>query len=386
MDYKVKVALVLPVGQEFANSIQKVLSTLGYKDVHIFHNSDEAYEVASREQFGLFVVGISDDDYSGIVLLQRLREIGNYGFEPFLFISKKISPSHLALFLEYDVDYALTHPLTVDRIRAKLQFLVERENNISPDIDQYRSAKSALYSGLTSMAEELALSLINKDKVVEKSKILLADIAVVKGDTETAEKIYLEVIENNSFSIAAKHKLAKVYMQQSRYEEAKDILDALVLEQPFHIKVLENAGISNFKLGYYELAMEQMEKLKKLHKENKVAGTVMVNISIKKGDYQELAKKLRLTHNEDEMVSVLNKAGIDLSLEQNYEGAIAIYKDCLNVVTRDDYRSKVIFNLGLTYQKMGKIDDACDCFQQALHFNPNLAKAEAILQKLKKSA
>ncbi|MFW7378964.1 MAG: tetratricopeptide repeat protein [Oligoflexus sp.] len=381
-----KVAICLPTESAMIDPIKGLLKTLSFQNVINFPHADAAYEAASRSQFGLFIVSLSEDDHDGIVLLQRLRGIGNYGFEAFLFLGEKINQNHLALFLEYEVDYALTYPLTLDRVQSKLKYIMERENQLTEEIKQYRSAKAALHAGILDMAEELAKSLLLESKLLEKTSILLADVAFKRNDLAAAEQLYQKVIGSNPLSLAAQHKLAQVYMQQSRYEESKLILDDLAKYQPFHITILENAGLTNLELGYLDLAMEQMQQLQTLAKDNKVAGSVITQIQVKQGNFRDIAANLRLSHDEGEMVALLNKVGIALAHEQNYNDAVAVYKDCLAVVSRDDFRGKVVYNLGLTYQKMGQLDQARDCFLKALKYHPELAKADAMLQKMKKSA
>ena len=68
--------------REFVQS--RINSIVQFKEV------EEAHSIATRQLFDLFVVGIEMPDNPGIILMQRIRECGNYGCEPFLFVGDKI--------------------------------------------------------------------------------------------------------------------------------------------------------------------------------------------------------------------------------------------------------------------------------------------------------
>ena len=174
MDKNAKVALALP-DQQLMDTLQAVLvGEHKLNKIVRFNNVDEAYEVLSRQQLDFIIVGIDMPDNPGVTLMQRLREVGNYGMEPFFFLGNAVDGPTRQIFLEYDVEYVLTAPLDKNRVKNAVAQIFQRENHLPPEMQKYRDAKSAFISGVPDMARDFAEQLLQENKLTEKASILLA--------------------------------------------------------------------------------------------------------------------------------------------------------------------------------------------------------------------
>ena len=321
-------------------------------------------------------------DQPGVTLMQRLKEVGNYGFEPFFFIGKAVDSASLKILLEYEVDYILTPPVDKKRLHEKLAYIIKRENNIPKDLQLYRDARLALTGGILEMAKELANQLPCKEILGEKPYLLLGDIAMAEKDFDGAEAQYKMALTKNKESLTAFHKLADVHRSRGDLESAKNILDSLVEKNPLHLNVLKNAGLTNFDLGHLELAEKQMANLKKMDKTNKTAGSVLTGVAIKQGRFDGAAQNLLASHSEKEIVSTLNNAGILMSKEKNYQGAIAIYQDCLSVVKKKEFKGKIHYNIAIAHKRLEDPSKALFHAKQAVKYLSDFEKAHALIKEL----
>ena len=125
------------------------------KKITSFLSAKEAYEVAVRQQFTLFVTRVEMNDMNGLVLIQKMRETGNYGVETHLIVCDKIEPASLSVLYEYDLPYIIVAPLKKETIIEKIKYLIEKENALSPEEKLFRDARAAYNNNILEMAEVL---------------------------------------------------------------------------------------------------------------------------------------------------------------------------------------------------------------------------------------
>lgn len=385
MGRDVQICMVLKNDSE-VDLFKNIMQQNKIKNVTCLTSGNIAYETATRKQFGLFIVGIDLGDIPGIVLLQKLRACGNYGLEPYLFVGDGVDKQTVNLFAEHQIEYVITKPYSPEKIVNKLFYIFKQESNLSPQESAYRNAKAALQSQMVDMAWDMAMDAKKQFGSSEKLEILLGDILLYKQDFDTARTHYDEALNLNRESLPAQQRIAAIYLEQKKFEEARQILDKLADDNPNHLKVLEGAGLSNFETGNIKKAKKQMEKVQELDDSNKVAGAVAAQINIQEGNVSGVAHVLKQSHSEKEIVQLLNSAGIKMSKDDKIEEAIKIYKDCLDVIETKEFAGKVHYNLALAYQKLKDVTAAIGHLEKTLENIPTMDKASAMLAKLKKPA
>ncbi len=359
-----------------------VLNSLGFQNFHIMHELDEAYEHAVRSSYELIICGLDFPNSSGTILLQKLRASGNYGLEPFLFVGKKIGPDSLAILAEYDIRYVIIYPISHQKIKDKINYIIKNENSLSPAYEAYLNARSFYNSQMYDLALEVAEASDKVPELQEKWSTLLGDCHIGKGDLVKSLNFYQEALEINPSSVAAKNKLAKIHMLKGEYQEATQILNQLAESNPYHIQVLENAGLSNIEVGNEELAEKQMGRLHELDKTNKVCSVVKTKIQIKRKDYSNICDSLKESHDEKEIVNILNEAGVKLTKENNIQAALDIYKQVLGIVTTPEFKGKILYNIALAHIRNKDYPSAEESLKLSDQFYPELVRARQLLQQL----
>ncbi len=370
--------------QPEADVFMKALSECGFRRVTIFTSAKEAYEICTRQQFPIFITRMEMPDMSGIVLLQKLRLTGNYGLEPHLFVCDKLESKLVSVLSEHDIDYVLVPPLDKGAIALKFQHLISTENNLSELELQYRDAKSAFSNKMFDMAESFVKNVLVKNSKLEKAIILLGDIEAKHENFAAANKQYKLALEVNPKSAAAAHKLAEVFMTQGDFKQAAVLLDQLADINPYNIKVLENAGLSNLNVERYDQAKVHMTNLTSQDDTSKTAATLTAQIRIKTGDYSGLIDGLKKAHNEKEVIQFLNNSGAKLSAENNIDGALKMYQAAIEQITSNKFMYAIHYNMGIAYKKKSDTAKAIFNLEKSIKLNPEFTKAIAVLEDLKK--
>jgi Tfp pilus assembly protein PilF len=379
------VAMILPSQQE-AQLFTQALAECNFRRMTVFTSAKEAYEVCTRQQFQVFVTRMEMPDMNGIVLIQKLRQTGNYGLEPHLFVCDRIDSKLLNIVSELDLDYVLVPPLTKAAAVQKFKHLITSENGLSDVERRYRDAKAALGGGLLEMAEDHVRTVLKAAPDLEKAHLLLGDVRAGLNDPTGARAAYQQALRVNPKSATAAHKLAQVLMSTGENAQAAEMLNRLAELSPYNIRLLENAGLSNLNIQQYDKAKAHMSKLSGLDETNKTAGAITAQVKIQTGDYDGLVDALKKSHSEKELIQFLNNAGAKLSKENDIDGALKMYAAALEQIEHSKFLYAIHYNMGIAYKRKEQFNKARIHFESSLKLKPDFDKAIAALAELASSA
>ena len=376
-----KIAIVVDDPVEGANLVS-TLKAVGFPKVTLFPSSRKALEDALKVQYEVFVVRAECMGISGPVFVQKLRESMNYGLETYFFLSNKPDAALLNFLLEQDIPYILNPPFTQDRIAAKFQHMVKSENLQSDREKGYREAKLLFRNSLFEDSLKVATKTEEKFGQEEKLKILLGDLQLEMGNLIMARAHYQSARTINPKSILGAIRMGMSYLREKDYQMASSILDSLAEMNPHNISLLVGAGLSNLEVGNTDRAKVHLEKAHTQDEENKDCGEALARVYVAEGNYNALASTLKSSHNEKELVTFLNNAGIKLSKENDVKGAIEMYRSCLDSLQTSEYQHVILYNMGIGYTRLGNTEEARSYFQQSLDIKPNFEKSRLALDKL----
>ena len=80
------------------------------------------------------------------------------------------------------------------------------------------------------------------------------------NDLRSAEKSLLAIIEQDPKSKAAYENLGKLYLEQKKYSEAREVYEHLVKTHPMEDSYYSKLGLVNFNLSNFEIAVENYKK------------------------------------------------------------------------------------------------------------------------------
>lgn len=189
----------------------------------------------------------------------------------------------------------------------------------------------------------------SKDKYVAMSVIELYNVATdeySKGNLEKAEKLYLEVLEQDKNFFLAKFNLANIYLDQEKYEESAKLLKELSEKFDFFLKadqknlliVRNTLGIVYYSKGELEQALHQFQSIVKINP-----------------DVYEPYYNIGLIYEKLENVKEA-KASFQKAIEMKPSFADAHYHlGILNLITKDKKQAAENFKKAIEIDPNGKI-------------------------------
>lgn len=380
-DKTTKVAITARTKDE-GDMLSHVARACGFELLQVFSSPRVTFEVAKRNQFQLFITHHDFTDMSGLTMIQSLRATGNYGIEPHLFLVDVLTPEIMLVLVENNINHVLAKPFSADRTQQKLAHLWQSELNMTPAEQEFREAHAAMSAGLMEMAQELAIKNLRTHGPMEKLLLLLGDVETKLNHPVEARRYYDAAQKFNPKSSSAAQKLAQTYMLEKDFAKAAELMNELTKLNPLNLELLANAGLSNYEVGNLDEAKDAMSRLQGLDKERKDASEVLARVAIKEGDYETAMKQLKGTHDQKELVQMLNNEGVRLSHENEIDAAIAMYLKCITIIGENPYIYALHYNLGLAYNKHHDKANAITAFKKSLELKPDFEKAASALSKL----
>jgi tetratricopeptide (TPR) repeat protein len=376
-----EIAIVMNSSDEAA-LFSGALGTLDFKKVTSFLNSREAYESAVRKQFDLFILRIEMPRLSGPTFIQKIRETGNYGMESHLLVGNTLDPSFVNLFVEYEIKYVLIKPFNFDRITEKMAYLVDKENHLSPIETQIREVRSAFVGGQLEMAKSLASELEPDAASRERVLIIQGDIEFKEGNFQVALSRFREALSTNGKSVAAAHRIANTLMSLGELLTSYEMLSKLREANQHNLQLLTTAGLSSMRVGKLDEAEEVLMQVKSLDEENKEAGSALIQVFIHGKKYLALQAALDSSNKPEDLLDTFNSEGKRLFGEGKKTEAIEIFKLCLDKLDSRTNTYGVHFNLAQILLHEGQLENARFHLVKALEYNPTMAEATRLLEKM----
>lgn len=200
------------------------------------------------------------------------------------------------------------------------------------DLDAQACWLSALVEGTSEEIEAKTKELIQLLETEGRQRL-------ESGKYEQAEKIFLQIIEQDPNNDVVYKNLGNAAFNQGKLEEAETYYKQGLSLSP------------NDAITYYYLAIV-------LHQQDKLEDAIAC--------YRQF---LSVNPNSSE---ALNNLGNAFQRQGNFEEAIACYQKSLTLDAND---ALTYNNLGSAFKAIGKLEEALTCFQQGLILEPNNAEA-----------
>lgn len=376
-----KLAIVASYEDE-GDALYYIARNHNMEKIDLFLSAETAYQKTIDAAYDIFIQRQEQTDISALTLIQKLRSSGKYGMELHLLLVNKITDEMLPIIFEHDLQFIVEAPFTDERITEKFMHVLNMEKELQPLDRDLRSARAAWYAGANDFAQEICLRLFKTHGFQEKILIFMGEIALKEGKLAEAHAMFDIVLRTNPNSLVAKHRVALTYMAEDKFSEAAPMLNELVVANPLNINVLHDAGHVNMELGDHTQAAAAMSQMLKLDKKDVMANQIMAKIAIATGKVADACHFLQNSHSDLEMVQFLNNAGAKLAKESDFQGAIKLYLQCLDIIKSSQYLYAIHYNLGLAYSKQKLKTQAIEHFNKALTIKPDFTKAQEALEKL----
>ncbi len=253
--YSEKKALVIDDFTEFAHSIKATLGQIGVKHIDIVGNGEAAIDHCNTHLYDIilsdFNLGKGKD---GLQVLEEIHHKNRIKSDTaYIMLTAESTPAMVLGALEYQPDGYLTKPFNTAVLRSRLDKILEKKETLLP-----------IYAAAEKNQWEDAIALCDKImKEFPKYKMaclrLKGDYYTQKKDWSKAMNVFNSVLEKRTLPWAT-FGLAKVMLEQKKYDSAYSILAEAIKQYPMSLEGYDLLADCQIKLNQEQEAQATLQE------------------------------------------------------------------------------------------------------------------------------
>jgi tetratricopeptide (TPR) repeat protein len=352
------------ITEAFPNSETKICRT-GY----------EALDEVKNEKYDFFISAWEMEAMSGLIFMQKLRQIFKYRRAPFLIFSKELTDSQLGLAREFGIDNYLLKPFDKDRVKEKVTSMMLAESSLDNTQRTLRKVEDWIAENKISEALKVIGDLLKPGPNAARAYTLCGDMWARTEHLDKAEKAYLDAIKYDPNYNQAHQGLAKLLIKLRRFSEATKQLEALNAKCPGSLDRMINLGNAYLGAGDDKKAEAAFKTVSEQDGNNTDAKQGIGKVEFHRGNMEVAARFFKESGKGDELATYFNSLGIAMVNQGKFEDAIKLYQNAVGVLPDRNRVHLLEFNIGLAYRKNEHFGQATNAFARAVIANAEYEKA-----------
>lgn len=363
-------------------TIINILKVLSFKNILEAANGEEAKQIVEEHGDKLQLI-ISDwkmPYMDGLELLRWLRRQEKISHIPFIFVTSRGEKEDIALASDEGIDGYLLKPVTIDAVIEKIEALNNPNNptfivkKCVQEVENLKKEKK-LEEGLEFLEECIKKHPELKARFSYEAARICLDLKKL-----SEAKLFLkEALEESSLMVKAWTMLARVYLEEQRYDLATEALNRALEISPnstnnlFFMGKLYLLQKNTFKAkDYFTMALNSdpenndlKQRIWNLYLELDLVEEVMVDFGPILFDY--------LT------VDTLNNLAVSFRKMGKVSEAVKAYRQALK---KEPDNEKVHYNIAVAYLNLAQREKALKHLHKAIEINPEFTVASELLSKV----
>ncbi|MBC7662131.1 MAG: tetratricopeptide repeat protein [Chitinophagaceae bacterium] len=379
-------AVILTKRPEIRDVVRQALKARGVQADHIFPVTDEkeCLKKLSEIEYGLLILDweFAPDKVQAILGDNRKE----YRLESHLvfLIAARDEDAIIKVAQEYYVNYVAIGEITTDTIRDQIKGLVKEFTSTGPLRKMLLAVDSCRKSGDHLNALEMLEKLYAKQGDNEKIGMELAEAYILDDRWQLAEDILRKLLTAEDVSPRVKHLFARCRLKAGDYNTAVASLKGAQLLSPYNIERLLEIGNLFLKLDRPEEAEDAFSEILDFAPGSKPAIFGQSTSKLLMGELNEALQILNGVANPRELSAIFNTAAIMAIKQQRFDAGFGLYQKALQLLSKKPKLvSRILYNMGIGYVKMGKNDKGLKCFEKASEQDPTFQDAAFNIKVLK---
>jgi two-component system chemotaxis response regulator CheY len=340
----------------------------------------EALDLAKKQKIDFFVASWELKPMSGLIFMQKLREIRKFRHAPFLIFSQLLNEEDISLAQEFGITNYLLRPFDKTRVIEKVEQMFASEGNLDNIQKTLRKVEDWIVEGKINEALKLISDCLKPGNHAALAYTLNGDIWSRTEHADKAEKSYKEALGFDSNFSPAVNGLGKLYLKLKRFPEAIQLLESLHKRCPSNLSRMICLGNAYLGTGEDTKAEALFKQVRDLDKEVAEAPEGLGKVNFNRGNMELAAKFFKESGKGAELGGYFNSMGIAMVNQGNNQEAINLYRNAMQVLPDKDKFHLLEFNIGLAYKKSDLYAEAVEAFARSLLCNTAYDKAFQALQ------
>lgn len=379
-------AFIVSNNKELRQNIKTALAETVVKKTLMEGDLENAFFTVEKEGFVALLLDWSIDELPNITrFLQKYRKLKDRGDIPIVAISKEVSGTLLAVSFEYEIPWVILASEVVKELPGAIKAIMNDASKPPPPLKMLlKKMEEAAQAGNMQGVETLTIELYKKFPENTRVQVEYGNLCLRKQKIDEAREIAQKVLSAEEDNLRAKNLYARICMHEKKFDMALKFLQEAEELSPKAFDRMIMLGQVYHSIGEFKKAKDNFVEALEMEPESLLARKGLGAVELTTG---EISKGLVLLGgtSEEESASIFNNSAIMAIGQGEFERAIRLYETAKLPLKDPKLKSRILFNMGLAYEKWGKPDEAAPLFEEAVKLDPTYEKATAHLQKIKQA-
>ena len=345
---------------------EPMVSPTGDDAMNIVENKHPQFIIACWELNGM----------PGTVFIQKARAKKKRKYIPCIIYSKRMSEEDVRLTKELGFQHILSMPFNKQQATEMIKEIVDHENNLDPIEKQLRSMESYLVEGQPVESLKLMSSnLLQPGPFQVRALTCSAEIFLQLGKLDKAEANLDQALAQDPDYAKAKQLKAKLFSKLGKHDEAIEMLLSLSKASPKNITTKVNLGNAYVSADRMDEAKDVFSSILEIDPDNQDGKDGLGTVAFQEGNLSLAQQLLAETENGTELARVFNSLAISHVSKGEFDDAIEVYKNAMNILADKGRMHLLQYNLGLAFKKKGDFSAALEQFSNSYIADPTFEKA-----------
>jgi tetratricopeptide (TPR) repeat protein len=347
--------------------------------VQIFEVAQTALETLStQENIRLLVLDWDFLTAKGISkFLQSFEKIRRAQPIPFMIVVSEPTPGTIAMAMEYEAVQLLMRANFNKQVGNVLTEFLSKETQRDVFQSLIDDLEVSLKSKNSKAIDEAVETLMKQFPHNPRAQVEFGNNLIRKSQYSEAERVARDILEKVNDNVRAISLLARAKMHQRKFDEAIDLMQRCDTLSPDRVDRLVLFGDIYWNKGQNESAREKYGRALELDGDNLDAKKGLATVAVSVGKEAEAFSLLGNSLSRDEVAAFFNNAGILSSRSGRFDEAVRLYQCATKELDHPELKAKVLYNMGLAYERSGHSTEAQRAFAEAKQLAPELKKIAA---------
>ena len=366
---------------ENCSTAKGVLGELRMSDVLAQENSQAGLDLVEPKRIECIITSWDTKKMPGRVFIQNLRKVPANQFLPLIIYSQRLQSEDIRLINELGEVTVLAAPLDRKALADAIKRVIDKDAKLS---DVERNLRLAVgHFGMKQYDEAIkaAEALLSTGADIPECHVLIARCSFEKAEYDKATAHIESALKTKPDLTAALQLKARILSKTGNHQDAVVTLVTLLEKSPQVLSTLNFLGQTYKAADRLDEAKQIFNRLMDQDPGSREAKDGLGEVAFMEGQYDVAMELLQDTSNSEEIARNLNNLGIALTSKQDFEKAIQGYLNAIRIFNRKASIHLLYYNLGLAYQKSGDLKAAFEVFGQSCLLEPKFAKAYAAFSR-----
>lgn len=385
-NFPIKSILVFSSRMDIREALKSTTQKIDFKSppkLQCFAHRKNLFAELEQNRSGLLIidweVGLKEVD----LLLSYAQKKFHISGRPTMIIAKQSSRELVGVSCEYHINKVHFGDISVQKIKELMEAIGKEEKLSGPLRKAIGEVDFCRRSGNWEEAEKLVSAL--KEKLPDNNKILIesAENLFNLGRLEEAIQLLSPLVELDPPLMRALNIMSRCYLKLKKYDETTEVLKRAKLVNPFNVERLLQLGTILLNKNQLEEAKTNFKEASKIDGSNKDAVAGQGKCLLLEGEINEALDLLQDISSDQQRASIFNTSAVLAIHRKDFAKGLKLYDSALTNVGQDQLiHARLLFNKGLGFLRWKKKEDAIDCFEQSIKFDPDFLKCKAVYNRV----